>query len=376
MTEPAPVRLGVETVDVSELERVAFERLPRAAVDFIVGGAGRESTLQRNRDDLRRHRFAPRMLVDVRAVDLSTRVGASHWPVPFFVAPSGSHRLVHAEAELATAAGAARAGVPFTTSSAASVSLEEVAKVAPDERYFQLYCFKDRGVVRDLVRRAEDSGYRGLMLTVDAPVLGNRLRDRRNGFSVGPEIRWANLEPYGTASLSSRQDGNVVAQFFADQIDAGLTWTDVEWLVAITDLPVFVKGILRPDDARRAVHSGVGGVYVSNHGGRQLDRATSTIDALSAVADAVRSVNPDLPVLIDGGFEDAEDVAVGLALGAHGVGFGRLPVLALAAGGAEGVEALFRHLRSDLERCLQLLGVPAVAQLGPDSLLTRKDTSR
>lgn len=376
MTAPSPVRLGLETFDVGEFERVAFERLPRAAVDFIVGGSGRESTLQRNRDDLRRHRFAPRMLVDVREVDLTTSVGGARWDVPFFVAPSGSHRLVHPDAELATAAGAARAGVPFTTSSAASVSLEEVADVAPDERWFQLYCFKDRGIVRDLVKRAEESRYRALVLTVDAPVLGNRLRDRRNGFSVGPEIRWANLEPYGNASLSASRDGSVVAQFFADQIDAGLTWADVEWLVAITDLPVMVKGLLRADDAKQAARLGVGGVYVSNHGGRQLDRAPSTIEALPAIVDAVRATAPEIPVLIDGGFEDAEDVAVALALGAQAVGFGRLPVLALAAGGASGVEALLKHLRTDLQRCLQLLGVPSVGRLGPESLMSWKDISR
>lgn len=376
MTEPLPVRLGEETFDVAELERVAYERLPRAAIDFIVGGSGRESTLQRNRSDLRRHRFAPRMLVDVREIDLTVKVGSSHWDLPFFIAPSGSHRLVHPDAELATATAAATVNVPFTTSSAASVSLEDVARVAPHERWFQLYCFKDRGIVRDLVRRAEDSGYRALVLTADAPVLGNRLRDRRNGFSVGPEIRWANLEPYGNASLSSRSDGNVVAQFFADQIDAGLTWADVEWLVALTDLPVMVKGIVRADDARRVVASGAGGVYVSNHGGRQLDRAVSTIDALPLVVDAVRTVDSDLPVLIDGGFEDAEDIAVALALGATGVGLGRLPLLALAAGGLSGVEALLGHLRADLHRCLQLLGVPSVAQLGPDSLMSWKDTTR
>lgn len=376
MTSPAPIRVGEDITGIEELERIAYERLPRSVVDFIVGGSGRESTLQRNRQDLQRHRFSPRVLVDVREVNLTTSVGKAQWGVPFFVAPSGSHRMVHPDAELATAAGAAQAGVPFITSSAASVSLEEVAQVGPAERWFQLYCFKDREIVRDLVRRAEVSGYKALVLTVDAPVLGNRRRDRRNGFAVGPEIRWANLEPYGNASLSTRRDGNVVAQFFADQIDAGLTWTDVEWLVSITELPVMLKGILRADDARRAVESGVGGVYVSNHGGRQLDRASSTIDALPAIVDAVRSATPDLPVLIDGGFEEAEDIAVGLALGAQAIGFGRLPVLALAAGGTSGVEALLTHLRTDLIRCLQLLGVASVAHLGPDSLLSRKDIAR
>ncbi|MFT7473805.1 MAG: 4-hydroxymandelate oxidase [Verrucomicrobiales bacterium] len=334
--------------------------LSRAAFDFLDGGAGDEITLRANESAFRRWSLVPRVCVDVAKVDVGAELDGRRVGVPYFVAPTGAHRLFHPDAEFATAAAARAADVPYATSTAASVSMEEIAKVAPAERWFQLYCFKDRGVVADMVRRAESSGYRALIITVDAPVLGIRRRDIRNRFSVGPEIRWANLEPYGVDALSDTDDGSTVARYFAEQIDPSVTWLDIERIVASTSLPVWVKGVLRPDDAERARDSGASGVYVSNHGGRQLDRVPPTIDVLSSIVDRVGA---DIDVVVDGGVRSGADVVTAIALGARAVGLGRPPLTALASGGESAVVEFLRSLHSDLVHTLQLLGVPSLQDL-------------
>jgi 4-hydroxymandelate oxidase len=349
----------------------AAERLERSAFDFLDGGATDEITLDANRRAFERWCLLPRTCVDVSTVDVSVELRHARLDVPYFVAPSGAHRLFHPDAEFASAAAAKSSGAVYVTSTAASVSMEELAAVAPDERWYQLYCFRDRGVVADLVRRAEHSGYRALVVTVDAPVLGRRLRDVRNNFSVGPEIRWANLEPYGAADLGGPTDGSVVARYFADQIDPSITWDDIEQLVASTHLPVYVKGVLHPGDARRAVSAGVQGVYVSNHGGRQLDRVPATLDALG---DIVEAVGDELDVLVDGGVRCAADVVIALARGADAVGLGRLVIYALAAGGQASMTAVLDELRDDLIHTLRLLGVPRLRSLDRSSLVPARPT--
>ena len=345
--------------------------LSRAAFDFLEGGAGDEITLRANESSFRRWSLVPRACVDVAEVDASTQLDGRPVGVPYFVAPTGAHRLFHPDAEFATAAAAMAADVPYATSTAASVSMEEIAEVAPAERWFQLYCFKDRDVVADMVRRAESSGYRALIVTVDAPVLGIRRRDIRNRFSVGPEIRWANLEPYGVASLSDADDGSTVARYFAEQIDPSVTWRDIERIVDSTSLPVWIKGVLRPDDAERARDSGASGVYVSNHGGRQLDRVPATIDVLSSIVDRVGA---DVDVIVDGGVRSGADVVTAIALGARAVGLGRPPLAALAQGGESAVVEFLQSLRYDIRHILQLLGVPSMQDLDR-SFLTRSPTT-
>lgn len=345
--------------------------LSRAAFDFLEGGAGDEITLRANESSFRRWSLVPQVCVDVAEVDASTQLDGRPVGVPYFVAPTGAHRLFHPDAEFATAAAAMAADVPYATSTAASVSMEEIAEVAPAERWFQLYCFKDRDVVADMVRRAESSGYRALIVTVDAPVLGIRRRDIRNRFSVGPEIRWANLEPYGVASLSDADDGSTVARYFAEQIDPSVTWRDIERIVDSTSLPVWIKGVLRPDDAERARDSGASGVYVSNHGGRQLDRVPATIDVLSSIVDRVGA---DVDVIVDGGVRSGADVVTAIALGARAVGLGRPPLAALAQGGESAVVEFLQSLRYDIRHILQLLGVPSMQDLDR-SFLTRSPTT-
>lgn len=346
------------------LEGVAEAELPpglsRAAFDFLEGGAGDEVTLRANESSFRRWSFVPRVCVDVAKVDTGTQLDGRQMSAPYFVAPTGTHRLFHPDAEFATAAAAMTADVPYATSTAASVSMEEIADVAPAERWFQLYSFKDRDVVADLVRRAESSGYRALIVTVDAPVLGIRRRDIRNQFSVGPEIRWANLEPYGVDALSAADDGSTVARYFAEQIDPSVTWRDIERIVESTSLPVWVKGVLRPDDAERARDSGASGVYVSNHGGRQLDGVPATIDVLPSIVDRVGA---DIDVVVDGGVRSGADVVTAIALGARAVGLGRPPLIALARGGESAVIEFLQSLRDDVRHNLQLLGVASLQDL-------------
>jgi 4-hydroxymandelate oxidase len=350
----------------------ARRRLPLAAFDFLDGGAGDEVTLRANTNAYSRWSFLPRVCIDVEHVD--TRVTLSHasLDVPFFVAPSGTHRLFHPDAEWATASAARDVGAAYVTSTAASVSMEDVATVAPDERWFQLYCFRDRAVVDDLVDRAALAGYRALVVTVDAPVLGTRKRDLRNGFSVGPDIKWANLEPYGAADLSSRSDGSVVAQYFAEQIDPSVAWVDLARLIERTHLPVYVKGVLHSADAQRACDIGASGVYVSNHGGRQLDRVPATLDALGPIVD---SVGASIDVIVDGGVRSGADVCVALALGARAVGLGRSPLYALADAGRRGVETHLEALRSELVHTLQLLGVPRARDLDRQALAAHAGVS-
>ena len=344
--------------------------LSRAAFDFLEGGAGDEITLRANESSFARWALLPRVCVDVAEVDDRSKLDGRQMNAPYFVAPTGAHRLFHPDAEVATAAAAMAADVPYATSTAASVSMEEVADIAPAERWFQLYCFKNRDVVSDLVHRAESSGYRALIITVDAPVLGIRRRDIRNRFSVGPEIRWANLEPYGADALSDTEDGSTVARYFAEQIDPSVKWRDIERIVDATSLPVWIKGVLRPEDAERARDSGASGVYVSNHGGRQLDRVPPTIDVLPSIVDRVGG---DIDVLMDGGVRSGADVVTAIALGARAVGLGRPPLSALAHGGKSAVIEYFQSMSGDVRHTLQLLGAQSVQDLDRSFLTSAID---
>jgi isopentenyl diphosphate isomerase/L-lactate dehydrogenase-like FMN-dependent dehydrogenase len=349
-----------ELLSSDYVEKRAEELMPRANYDFIAGGADDEFTLRANVEGLRRYRLRTRILQDVRRVDTSVELFGRKLESPIFVPPMGGHRLAAEEGELASARGASWARVAYMMSTASNYTLEDVAEVLGPGKWFQLYCFKDRAVTEDLVRRAEAAGYEALCVTVDAPVLGLRRRDVRNEFAPGPQVHWANLEPYGLAALPDITDGNTVLVYFLEQIDASLTWKDLEWLRSITSLPLVVKGVLSGDDAGTVVDLGFDGVYVSNHGGRQLDRAPGTIEALPEVIDVVGG---RVPVLVDGGFRSSGDIAVALALGAAAVGVGRPVLYALAIGGDEATAAYLGGLVRDLERTMALVGARTVGEL-------------
>lgn len=342
------------------LEQRAAELMPKASYDFIAGGADDEVTLAANRSRLLPYQLRTRVLQGVEKVDTSIELLGSSLSSPIFVPPMGGHRLASEEGELASGRGAAWADVAYMMSTASNYTLEEVAEHLGRGKWFQLYCFKDRGVTEDLVRRAEAAGYESLCVTVDAPVLGLRRRDVRNEFMPGPQVQWANLEPYGRAVLPNVADGNTVLLYFMDQIDSSLTWKDLEWLRSLTSLPIAVKGVLTGEDADQVVASGCDGVYVSNHGGRQLDRALATIDALPEVVEAVAG---RVPVLVDGGFRSAGDIAIALAIGASAVGVGRPVLYALGIGGDEAVATYLGGLVRDLERTMALVGARSLHEL-------------
>lgn len=357
------------------MEARAREVMRPAAHDYYAGGSETEITLRENVTAWDRYRLRPRVLRDVTTVRTATTWLGTPVASPIGVAPAAYQQLAHPDGEAATIRGADAAGSLMCVSTLATVSLEDVAAAAPDAaRWFQLYVFVDRGYAGELVDRAVAAGYGALVLTVDTPVLGRRWRDERNGFALRDGMRMANL-PLGTTT-DEHDDagrGSGLASLFADH-DRGLTFDDLAWLRdRAGDVPVVVKGVLRDDDARRAVDAGASAVWVSNHGGRQLDRAVPTAAALPEV---VAAVDGTAEVFVDGGVRRGVDVLTALALGARGVFVGRPALWGLAAGGpdgeggATGVQQVLRGLRDELEHACTLAGVASMDDLGAD-LVTR-----
>ncbi|MFG2647887.1 alpha-hydroxy acid oxidase [Streptomyces sp. NPDC048436] len=345
--------------DLSDIERAAAAALPPEVWDFVAGGSGRERSLAANRAAFDRVFVAARVLRDVSACATDAVLLKRPVRMPVAVAPVAYHRLVHPEGELATARAAKAAGVPFTVATLSSVPVEEVT-AAGGSVWFQLYWLRERQRSLDLARRAEDAGCEALMLTVDVPWMGRRLRDVRNGFALPGHVRAAHLDG-GAASSAHRpaRNGSAVAAHTAEAFSAAVTWSCVEELRAATRLPLIVKGILAPEDAVRAAGLGVDAVVVSNHGGRQLDGALPGVDALPEVVEAVGGA---CEVMVDGGVRSGTDVLKALALGADGVLVGRPPVWGLAAAGEAGVRQVLDLLADELRDALGLAGCAVVGE--------------
>ena len=346
-------------VTVDEYEAVARERLERSAYDYYAGGAGDELTLAANRAAFDRVPLRPRVLVDVSAIDVRTTVLGQAVDLPVLLAPTAFNRLAHPDGEQAAARAAREAGTIMIGSTLSTCTLEEVAEAGDGPQWFQLYVYKDRGMTRELVARAETAGYRALVLTVDTPLLGRRYRDLRNGFALPQGLSMRNFE----AAMSNPARWGTHSSFGAyvhDLFDATLTWDAVAWLRKQTHLPLLLKGILTADDARIAVEHGVDGVIVSNHGGRQLDGAPPSIEALPEVVDAIHGRTA---VLMDGGVRRGTDVLKALALGAQAVCIGRPYLWALAAAGEAGVRDVLRLLKEELALAMALSGRPAIADV-------------
>ena len=347
-------------VGPEDWEAAAEAALEAAAFGYIAGGAGGEATMRANLEAFERRRLRPRMLAGNVRRDLSVEVLGTRSAAPFLLAPVGVLSIAHADGEVGAARAAAAAGVPFVLSTAATASIEQVAEAtvgAP--RWFQLYWVADRDVVASLVRRAEASGYGAIVVTLDTPVLGWRPRDLRNAYL--PFLRGEGCGQFfsdpvfcGKLAKPPAEDPLAAAATMLMMFpNLGLTWADLEWLRGLTQLPLLVKGILRGDDAELARERGVDGIVVSNHGGRQVDGAVATLDALVEVRAAV---GPEYPLLLDGGIRRGADVIKALALGADAVLIGRLYAYALAVGGSAGVEALIRQLLAEVDLTLALCG--------------------
>jgi isopentenyl diphosphate isomerase/L-lactate dehydrogenase-like FMN-dependent dehydrogenase len=350
-----------------EWERRAREALSPAAFGYLAGGAGAEDTMRANRDAFYRVRLWPRVARDVTERTTAVSVLGTPCPGPFLLAPIGVQGVLHGEGERATARAAAASGVPLILSTVSSVPLEEVARIMGDvPRWFQLYPGRNRDVMVSLVRRAEAAGYRAIVVTLDTAMLGWRETDLANGylpFVAGEGIANYLTDPafLGLLPKSPHEDPRgAVTAFFQIFSNTAFAWPEVKFLRDQTRLPVLLKGILHPDDARVALEHGVDGIVVSNHGGRQVDGAVATLDALPRVVDVVRG---RVPVLLDGGIRRGADVLKAIALGAPAVLLGRPYGYGLAVAGERGVRRVIRNLLAEIDIELALAGRRSMAEV-------------
>ncbi|CAN5175239.1 alpha-hydroxy acid oxidase [soil metagenome] len=336
-------------ITLSDYEPMARTRMDPGAWDYYAGGAGDERSLAAARDAWDRLRLRPRILVDVASRDVSTTAFDRSLAHPIIVAPMAAHDLAHPEAERASARGSAAAGALYTLSTISSVPMEQVAAAAPDApRWFQLYAPADRPACQGLVERAAAAGYEAVAVTVDLPVPGNRERDRRNGFVLHLGVHLPPDQPADETGIIELPT---------------LTWDDLAWLRSVCPIPLVAKGVLRADDAIRAVEIGCDGIWVSNHGGRQLDTSLPSIHALPEI---VAAVGDRALLVVDGGVQRGIDVLKGLALGADLVAVGRPVLWGLAAGGADGVQHVLELLRDELSVAMALAGCRTIEEISPD----------
>ncbi|THF85814.1 alpha-hydroxy-acid oxidizing protein [Deinococcus sp. KSM4-11] len=344
-------------LNLREMEVAAASVLSPAALAYYVGGANDEVTLRANREGYAALRLRPRMLVDVTAIDLRTTVLGLPLDFPVGIAPCALHGLVHPDAEVATARAAASVGSVMTLSTMSHRPLEDVAQAAPERLWFQLYLYHDREVSRALIQRAQASGARALVLTVDAPYLGRREAILRTPVHIAPGTVLPNVGPRTPGS-----EGVDDLSYFNTLLDKGLSWADLAWLRAQTTLPIVLKGLLTAEDAALAVEHGCH-VWVSNHGGRQLDTAVTALEALPEIVDAVAG---RAEIYLDGGVTRGTDVLKSLALGAKAVFIARPALYGLALGGEAGVRHTLELLRGELRLAMALCGKVQISDLGPD----------
>jgi isopentenyl diphosphate isomerase/L-lactate dehydrogenase-like FMN-dependent dehydrogenase len=378
-------------LNIDELREKARRRLPTAVFDFIDGAAEDEVTLRRNREAFGKYALVPRVGIDVSSVDLSTTVLGEKLSVPLVLAPTGLCGMATSRGEIPTARAAAEARIPCAVSCLSSVTLEEVASEAPGEHWFQLYVWKDRAVTQALVERAAASGYRVLVVTLDAPVLGQRERDVRNGATIpprltlrnaidilrrprwlwtiwrGPRVTFANV---AAAGPSQGLGPFALAPYVNTLFDPAVTWKDLEWMRRLWKGPIAVKGVMSAEDARLAVENGAEAVIVSNHGGRQLDSAPGALELLPEVVEAI---GDRAEILLDGGIRRGTDMAKALALGARACMIGRPYLYGLAAARQAGVADAIRILVTELRRAMALMGCKQIAELGPRCLRRADD---
>jgi 4-hydroxymandelate oxidase len=354
-----------EPVNLFDFERLAESRLRRDVYDYYAGGAFDEVALRASRAAYERIPLYFHALVGVAERNTATTVLGETISMPVLIAPTAFHRLAHADGELATARAAGKAGTLMIVSTLSNTAVEDIAAAATGPLWFQLYIYKDRSATRDLVARVEAAGCRAIVLTVDAPILGPRERDVRNRFALPPHLSVENLVAAGQGTVAGQESGSGLATYINTFIDPSISWRDVEWLRSITKLPVIIKGIVRADDARRAVEAGARGIVVSNHGGRQLDALPATIDALPYVAEAV---NNRVDVYVDGGIRRGLDVVKAIARGARAVLIGRPVLWGLAADGEQGVSRVLEMLQREIDSTMGLCGCPSVDSITVDLL--------
>lgn len=367
--------------NIADLRQLARRRLPRPIFDYIDGGADDEVTLERNTSAFSTYEIVPDVLTDVSSIETRTTLFGEAVAWPLMLAPTGLTRMFHGDAELAVARAASKHGLLYSLSTLGTTRLEALADAFSGPKVFQIYIFKDRGLTAEFVARSKAAGFHGLALTVDTPVAGNRERDRVNGLSLPPRLTLRSMLSFAAhpfwsipalsgsrfdfANVSHRVDALAAGpmslfDYIGGQFDRSLTWTDVEWLAREWGGPLAIKGLMTPEDAKRAIASGASGVMISNHGGRQLDGTPAPIDQIAAVRETLGD-GPD--VICDGGIRRGSDVVKARALGATACSIGRPYLYGLAAGGEAGVDRALTLLRQEFERTLTLAGVNDVARL-------------
>ncbi|NNC93076.1 MAG: alpha-hydroxy-acid oxidizing protein [Acidimicrobiia bacterium] len=355
----------MDLVNLFDYEAAARERLDQNAFDYYFHGANDEVTLRENRDAFDRITIRYRTLAGLMDRNLATSVLGHEISIPVVAAPTAFHKLAHPDGEIATATALGNARTAMILSTLSTVAMEDVVEAATGPVFFQLYIYKDRGLTRELIVRAEAAGCSAIVLTVDAPVFGKREPDIRNRFQLPPGIQIENAAPAGYGDFPDEADGSGLTAYVNSLIDPSIGWTDLEWLVSVTSLPVIVKGIVRGDDAVRGAEHGAAAVVVSNHGGRQLDTSPATIDALPEVVEAVGG---RIEVLMDGGVRRGTDVIKALARGAQAALLGRPILWGLTVDGSEGVSGVLELMRDEIDTAMALCGVSSVEEITEDLL--------
>ncbi|MCZ6775384.1 MAG: alpha-hydroxy acid oxidase [Ignavibacteria bacterium] len=353
----------MDLINVYDYETAASAKLQKVVYDYYASGAHDEITLRDNHAAYDRIKLKYRVLVDVSRRTLSTNVLGEQVSMPVLVAPTAFQRMAHPDGEVATVRAAGGAGTIMVLSTLSNSSIEEVVSAASGPVWFQLYVYKDREATAGLVQRAEAAGCKALVVTVDAPLWGRRERDVRNKFQLPEELSVKNLMPAGKEQFPKEVADSGLAAYMADVIDQSLTWKVIEWLRSTTHLPVLVKGVIRADDAVKAVDHGASGIIVSNHGGRQLDTSPATIEVLPEIVSAVANKTE---VLIDGGIRRGTDVVKAIALGAKAVLVGRPILWGLAVAGEQGVSRVLEILRSEFDLAMGLCGCSSLNQIQSD----------
>jgi L-lactate dehydrogenase (cytochrome) len=389
--DPVARRLR-RAANVADLRLMARRRLPGGVFDYIDGGAEDELSLRRNVAAYRRAELVPRVLRDVSGIDTSTTLLGRPLPMPLVVAPIGFTRTASPGGELDVSRAAARAGLPYTLSTLGTRSIEEVAAVSSGPKWMQVYVWRDRGLVKELLSRAAQAGFEAIAITVDTAVLGRRERDVRRGFTMPPQLglgtlvdgllhpgwtwAFARAEPITFANVtdgSAPEGGRAVrlAEYMNAQFDPALSWRDLDWFRAEWDGPIVLKGIQSVADARLAADAGVDAIALSNHGGRQLDGAPAILELVPPVADAV---GDRVEIICDGGVRRGSDIVKAVALGARACMAGRAFMYGLGAGGERGVDKVVSLLEADMRRTMALTGYRQVSDLGPELIRWRGET--
>ena len=386
---PVPNNRFKHLFSIAETRAAARAALPLPVFDFADGGAEDERTLRRNRDVFGDIDLLPRPLNGAATRDLSISLFGQRLNMPLVIAPTGLAGLYWPGGECASARAAMAAGIPYCASHGSVCTLEDIGRTGAEPRWMQVFVYKDRGFTREMVERAQAAGYSALVLTTDNQLLGNRERDIRNGFAIPPrfgvagtiaaatKIRWLLRMRTSLPRLTfgnyvrpgQQSDIAALAGRMGSLLDPGLSWSDVDWVRGLWRGPMLLKGVLHPAEAREAARRGIDGIIVSNHGGRQLDGAAASLDALPAIVEAVAGA---LPVLMDGGIRRGSDVVKALALGAACCLIGRPQLWGLAVGGEAGVRHVLDIYRREIDRAMGLMGAARVSDLGPDGLLIRR----